>query len=316
MTTTHKWIIAGAIAVLLVAGFTLQSDTKKKISYTEITVKTGEFKKKISATGSVTPLNLIVVTAPINGRIDRILADDGTVVRKKQVLAWMSSQDRAALLDALETSGDKDNSELGRMYKATPIVAPEGGQVISKTVVKGQNVGVETTLFQISDRLVFVAKVDETDIGKVAVDQPVQIRVDAFPDQIIEARTHHIVHQSSLNNNITTYDVYIETLDKKMPANFRSGMSIAADFILTKKDQALILPSYLADGVQNGKITLLVKNEQGEASPREVQVGLSNGENVEVLSGLQADEVVLYHNIEVGQKAEAGPLNLFAKKKK
>jgi multidrug efflux pump subunit AcrA (membrane-fusion protein) len=228
----------------------------------------------------------------------------------------MSSQDRAALLDALETSGEKDSSELSRMYKATPIVAPEGGQVISKTVVKGQNVGVETTLFQISDRLVFVAKVDETDIGKVAVDQPVQIRVDAFPDQIIEARTHHIVHQSSLNNNITTYDVYIETLDKKMPANFRSGMSIAADFILTKKDQALILPSYLADGVQNGTITLLVKNEQGEASPREVQVGLSNGENVEILSGLKADEVVLYHNIEVGQKAESGPLNLFAKKKK
>jgi macrolide-specific efflux system membrane fusion protein len=316
MKTTYKWLIAAGVAVLCVAGFTLQRETKKPIVWNEVRVKSGEFKKKISATGSVTPLNLIVVTAPINGRIDKIMVEDGTVVRKKQVLAWMSSQDRAALLDALETSGDKENQELSRMYKATPIVAPEGGQVISKTVVKGQNVGVETTLFQISDRLVFVAKVDETDIGKVAVDQPVQVRVDAFPDQVIEGRTHHIVHQSSLNNNITTYDVYIETVAKAMPINFRSGMSMTADFILTKKDDATIIPSFLADGVQNGKLTLQVKNSAGDPAPREVQVGLSNGENVEVVAGLKPDDVVMYHDFDAGAGPAGGPLSLFGKKKK
>lgn len=312
MKRHHKILMALAVLIAVACVFFLRSD-KSQTQYQEIKPTIGDFVVKISATGTVTPENRIVVTSPTNGRIEKILVDDGQVVKRKQILAWMSSQDRAALMDAAQTSNEA--RELIQMYKPTPIVAPEGGQIISKQIVRGQNVGTETVLFEISDRLIFVAKVDETDLGKIALDQPAQIRIDAFPNDIIEAKTHHIVHQSSLNNNITTYDVFVEPT-AKTPANLRSGMSITVDFILSKKEQATLVPSYVTGGKQNARVILKVRDADGKATPREVQVGASNGESAEIISGLKETDVILYQLENVSKSSKSGMSFLGGRPKK
>lgn len=309
------WLIAAVAALAVFAGALMWKRTPAGPAWIEIRPHVAEFVKKVSATGSVTPESRIVVTAPINGRIDRILADDGRIVKKGEVLAWMSSQDRAALMDAMQTSRRGRGSELSQMYKPTPIVAPEGGQIISRSVVRGQNVGVESVLFEISDRLIFLAKVDETDLGKIALDQPARIWIDAFPGQVVEAKTHHIVHQSSLNNNITTYDVYVEPTGP-VTGNLRSGMSISVDFILIRKDDALLVPAFLAEGRQNVRIPLTVRGSSGEAESRDVQIGAGNGEFVEVLEGLKTNDVVLYREATTDGPRGEGAMGLFGRKRK
>jgi len=55
-----------------------------------------------------TPENRIEIKPPIQGRIDQLLVDEGDTVKTGQTLAWMSSSDRAAVLDAARARGAED----------------------------------------------------------------------------------------------------------------------------------------------------------------------------------------------------------------
>src|SRR4051812_1144005 len=65
-----------------------------------VTAMQGSIQDTVDATGGVAPLNRVEIKPPISGRIERLLVDEGTRVKSGQTLAWMSSSDRAAILDA------------------------------------------------------------------------------------------------------------------------------------------------------------------------------------------------------------------------
>src|SRR4051794_29118657 len=73
----------------------------------EIPVESERFQTSVSESGTVQPENKISITAPISGRIDRVLADEGSKVKRGEIIAWMSSTDRAALLDSAAAQGKK-----------------------------------------------------------------------------------------------------------------------------------------------------------------------------------------------------------------
>src|SRR5437879_3423656 len=54
----------------------------------------------VQATGNVQPQNRVAIKAPVPGRIEQVLVREGDWVKRGQILAWMSSGDRASLLDA------------------------------------------------------------------------------------------------------------------------------------------------------------------------------------------------------------------------
>ena len=66
---------------------------------------TGNIKSVITSTGSVAPMNRLQIKPPVAGRIEGILVKEGQNVKKGQILAWLSSSDRAALLDAAREKG-------------------------------------------------------------------------------------------------------------------------------------------------------------------------------------------------------------------
>ncbi|MBM3254264.1 MAG: biotin/lipoyl-binding protein, partial [Candidatus Omnitrophica bacterium] len=61
----------------------------------EIKPVIGTIQNLISTTGSVLPKNRLEVKPPVNGRIDEVLVKEGEMVKTAQVLAWMSSTERA-----------------------------------------------------------------------------------------------------------------------------------------------------------------------------------------------------------------------------
>jgi len=70
-----------------------------------VAVKEGPIENTVDATGSVAPLNRVEIKPPIAGRMENLVIDEGAHVKRGDIMAWMSSSDRAAILDAARAQG-------------------------------------------------------------------------------------------------------------------------------------------------------------------------------------------------------------------
>jgi macrolide-specific efflux system membrane fusion protein len=296
-------IIATAFVVIAAAGaFLLLRPRGPKLE--EVKVEQGPFKLTIASGGTVEPENKITITAPIAGRIDQIVFEEGARVRQGQVIAWMSSTDRAALLDSAKVQGNSGIAEWEDVYRPTPILSPTSGEIIAKKIVVGQTVNQQTELFQLSDRLIVTADVDETDLGKISIGQAAEVTVDSYPNLVVATKVGRIAHQSLAKNNINSYQVLLRP--DKLPAEFRAGLTASIHFLASEKQDAILLPSYIAEGREKVEVTLQVKNKDGEPEPRAVRYGSSNGQYVEIVSGLKPGEIVMIKSQKVLADRSAG----------
>ncbi|MCK4423007.1 MAG: efflux RND transporter periplasmic adaptor subunit, partial [Candidatus Omnitrophica bacterium] len=244
----------------------------------EINPVYGNIETIISTTGTVQPQNRLEVKPAINGRIEEILVKEGDKVKTGDILAWMSSKERAALLDAARTEGAGKLDYWKQAYKATPLIAPINGEVIVRSVEPGQTVTSSDAVIVLSDRLIVKANVDETDIGKVKVGQPALINLDAYSQTRVKAAVDHIAYESKTVSNVTIYEVDI--LPAKVPPLFRSGMSANVDIIDNKKEKVLLIPLEAVIRKDNKDFVSLVKKNSRKAVEHPVELGLSNGISV------------------------------------
>jgi macrolide-specific efflux system membrane fusion protein len=288
----NRKIVLILLVVVVLGGAVLYGSLRKKpVQWQAVPVEKGKFTVTVSSAGDVEPENKISITAPIAGRIDSILVEEGTKVRNGQVLAWMSSADRAALLDSARANGGADLKEWKDVYKPAPILSPASGTIITREIVVGQTVSQTTELFQLSDRLVIMADVDETDLGKVRLGQEATVTVDSFPGLVVHTKVARIAHQSIIKNSINTYEVLL--LPDQLPKEFRAGLTASIQFNYEEKENTLMLPTWVAEGRESFTTTLRVKGPNGEPVKKQVEFGLSNGQDVEVLSGLSEGDQVL-----------------------
>lgn len=243
----------------------------------------------IAATGTVEPQNRLEVKPQVSGRLEKVLVKEGDTVTKGQVLAWMSSTERAALLDAARMQDAAGVAYWENVYKPTPLISPITGEVIVRKLEPGQTIGMETPVVVLSDRLIVKAQVDETDIGKVRVGQEVEITLDAYPDTLIKGRVVHIAYESKIVSNVTIYEVEIAPLSTLQ--YFRSGMGANVS-IIEKQSQVLALPVEAVSSNVRGAFVLV----QGQDGPRpqKVTTGMTDDKMIEIVSGLaQADQVLV-----------------------
>ncbi len=297
--------ISIASAVMVFAGYLLYSRNKAHAGaeYDEIKPQRGSIRVTVSSTGIVEPQGRIELKPPVPGRMESVLVREGQKVRRGQILAWMSSTERAALLDAARAVSAEEYKSFQEFYKATPIVAPISGTIILRNAEPGQTVSSADVLLVIADRLQVVAKVDETDIARVTTGMAAEILLDAYPEQQIEARVSAIAFEAKTVNNVTTYDV--EVIPKAQPAFMRSGMTANVTFILKKKEDVLTLP---LSAIQFRKDTPFVLVKSPKDKPEEVLIllGDSDGSNTEITSGLNEAQTVLVPKIKANTGKQAG----------
>lgn len=283
------------ILVLLVAGLLIFMRMKRAQSssnaISEIKPTVGSMQVVISSTGTVYPKNRLEIKPPVSGRVEEVLVKEGESVKVGQVLAWMSSTERAALLDAASDQGEEKLKHWQKIYKAIPLKAPIDGEVIVATTQPGQTVATSDAVVVLSDQLIVRAQVDETDIGKIKLNQNAVITLDAYPDIKIKAKVDHVYYESQTVNNVIVYKVDLAPED--VSEFFRSGMSASINFIIENKENTLTLPTEAVQ--QNGNENYVLIRENGSSNPmrRVVTLGITEGDNCEVLSGLTADDTVL-----------------------
>ncbi|MBU4199823.1 MAG: HlyD family efflux transporter periplasmic adaptor subunit [Verrucomicrobia bacterium] len=261
-------------------------------TYQETRIERGDLKIMVMTTGTVQPQNRLEIKSPIAGRVEEALVKEGDKVRKGQILAWMSSTERAALLDAARAKGATELAYWEQLYKPTPLVAPLDGDIIARKIEPGQTVTASDVLYVMSDRLIIEAQVDETDIGRIAVGQPTDLTLDAYPQHVITGKVDQIAYEAKTVNNVTTYTV--EVLPFAPPAFLRSGMTANLKVLTAVTNQVLLLPTE-AVHMEKNQTVIWQSNPADKDKHLSVPVvtGLNDGRQTEILSGLQAGDVVL-----------------------
>ena len=283
----------------------------------EISPVMGSIQSTITSTATVLPQNRLEIKPPINGRIEKILVNEGEVVKDGQTLALMSSTERAALLDAAQAQGAEAIKYWEDVYKATPLLSPVDGEVIVSKDYPGQTVTTADVIVVLSDHLIVQAQVDETDIGKIKLDQEVTLSLDAYPQIKIKGRVNHIYYESQIVNNVTIYQVDI--LPEKVPEVFRSGMSATVNITEKAKDNILTLPAGAVKRNREGTYVLMAGSKDGKPEERKIEAGLSDDKNVEIISGLTTNDKVLMvtqkYKASSGKSAGTNPLNPMARRR-
>jgi len=289
-----KWKVYSVLLIILLISTVLIIKTRQNNHSNEvireISPMFGNIQNFISTTGTVQPQNRLELKPTISGRIEKILVKEGEKVKVGQTLAWMSSTERAALLDAARAQGEKSMKYWQDAYKPTPLVAPIDGEIIVRAVEQGQTVTSSDAVIVLSDRLIVNAQVDETDIGKVKPGQIAIISLDAYPQVKVDAKVDHISYESKVVNNVTIYEV--EIVPERVPDVFRSGMSANVNIVETNKDNILIIPLEALNRDEKGSFVLL-RSQDKEPIKRHVELGISGEDNVEIISGLNAKDTVI-----------------------
>jgi membrane fusion protein, macrolide-specific efflux system len=295
-------------ATILCAALLLAGCGKKHQGdgYKPFRVSRNDIQLTVLATGNVQPNNELAIFPAIAGRIEQILIKEGDVVKKGQTLMILSSTERATLLDEAEAQGPKVYKHWQKLYEASPLLSPENGQIIWLPTVPGQVVSTGVTMMVMSDHLIVNTQVDETDLAQIKMGQDATITLDAYPNQPISGTVKRISYFSTLVNNVTTYEV--DVWPDPIPDFMRSGMTANVVFNTAEKDDVLTIPSEAVQQ-QNGQSGVMVPAEKKGDKPvfKPIQTGVTDGKQIEVVSGLDEGDKILIKTFSVGQLDTTGP---------
>jgi len=205
-------------------------------------------------------------------------------------------------------SENRELTKLGRVTGGgaameTIIRAPAGGTILSRTVYPGDPVvpltsfqpGTELAAIAEMKELIFKGTVDEIDVGKMRISLPARIKVGALPTDVVTGRVTRIAPQAQKKEGSTLFDVEID-LDPGQKIVLRAGYSANADVVIREKKDVLTVPERLVIFEDGGKKTFVeVPGSTPKEEPKKVPVtlGLSDGLNVEIASGLKAGDKVV-----------------------
>jgi membrane fusion protein, macrolide-specific efflux system len=285
-------LLVGA-ALLMAVGAGLwwwtRADTASP-AYREVSATRGRLEVAVQSTGTVQPLNRLEIKPPLAGRAEEVLVKEGQVVKKGQVLLWMSSNERAALIDAARARGPEEVRRWEEFYRATPVIAPIDGTLIQRRIEPGQSFTANDAVLVIADRLQVEAQVDETDIAQIHPRLPARIVLDAYPGEAVAGKVGAVAYEAKAVSNVTTYTV--DVVPERIPALMRSGMTATVIFLIAVRENALLVPAHaLRD--DSGRKFVLVPGSDGSPREQVVEAGLSDGRQSEILSGLNEGEKVL-----------------------
>ncbi|MFA7257128.1 MAG: HlyD family efflux transporter periplasmic adaptor subunit [Kiritimatiellales bacterium] len=259
-------------------------------------------RQTVDSTGQVSPDNRLNVKSPVAGRIEQILVNEGDSVKKDQIIAWISSIERATMLDTARAKSEEDLKYWESIYKASPLVAPMAGTVIDRSFEPGQTISASDAVLVIADRLIVVGQVDETDIGSIFTGQHVSMQLDAYPDTVFSGTVRNIGYDSKIISNVTMYEV--DVLPKNLPDFARSGMTATLTFLVEEHKDVPAVPTAALEYRKEKVFVRLPGKNSKETETRLVQTGLSENSFTEITKGLEAGDEVLIPQIV--RKKESG----------
>lgn len=154
------------------------------------------------------------------------------------------------------------------------------------------------------ETMTLTVAVDEFDISSVKTGMSAEITVNALPEEVFEGEITKVAMSGSGNGGSGKFAVEI-TLPRQ--GEMLAGMSASAVISLYEKMNVLTLPAaaLTEDGAKTIVYTALDKKTGEPTSPVEVTTGLSDGQTVEILSGLKSGDAVYYAYYDTLEESDA-----------
>lgn len=357
-------IILSVIIVAFVGSmyYLYQKNSEDPITYkTELPIKQSIVKKAV-ATGSILPLEEVLIKPNISGVIEKVYVQGGDYVKNGDLLAKIkvvpnlsalndakdaTDQAKITLQDAKRnydrqlnifskgviSKADLERAEVAysqakQTYNAaikrydivktgtasgygnqanTLIRSTVSGMVLDVPVEKGNQViesntfNEGTTIASIADveKMIFEGKVDESEVGKIKENLPLEITVGAIENQVFDGILDYIAPKGVAENGTIKFEIK-GTLKKQDTTFIRAGLSANASIILARADSVLALKEALVqfdDETKKPFVEIEVSEQQFER--KDIELGISDGIFVEVKSGItNKDKIKVWNSVE------------------
>ncbi|TLP82260.1 efflux RND transporter periplasmic adaptor subunit [Maribacter sp. ACAM166] len=358
-------IIILLIIVLLFSGamyYLYQKNAENPVVYKTEEPSKQTIIKKTMATGSILPLEEVLIKPNISGVIQEIFVEGGDYVKSGDLLCTIKvvpnltalndarntiDQAKINLDDQLRNLGrqkglfDKDviskvdleraqvtHDQAKQSYAAankrydivktgttagygnsanTQIRATVSGMVLEVPVEVGNQViesntfNEGTTIAAIADvdKMIFEGKVDESEVGKIKENLPLEITVGAIENKVFDAVLDYIAPKGKEENGAIQFEIK-GTLRKQDTVFIRAGLSANASIILARADSVLSVKEALVQFDDKTKMPFVeIATGDQKFERRDIELGISDGIFVEVKSGLsENDSIKVWNAIE------------------
>lgn len=338
-------IVVAIAAVIGYRQYQEKQEAAQESQVETVTVSRMDLKSTVSATGTIHPIDSVEVSSRITARLKTVNVKENDQVKAGQVLATLDAKDYEAKRDQAQykvTNAKAEYNRVSYLYSIgadtqkqvedaqmnydtavsaltqassdadeTNILAPIDGTVIGEpktvgtmAVATSDNPTVIMRIANLSSKEI-KAKVDETDIGNIAVGQPATFTVDAFTDKTFTARVTAIAQTDTTNSWDTTSSTttttsssasviyYYVTLAVDDPENLLlPAMTARVDIHTADRPDALAIPLSALKTDTTGSYVVIL-NSDGTQENRYVETGIYSDEYVEILSGLEDGEKVV-----------------------
>ena len=279
-------------------------------------VKTGDLLAKIkvvpneqnlnSAEGRLANSRIVLKNTQIEFKRNKDLFDKGIISR--QDFDNIQLRYNQSKLDVSNAVSDLQIIRLGSKGGAasanTNIRATVPGTVLEIPVEEGFQViasnsfNAGTTIATIADlnKMIFEGKVDEAEVGKLIVGMPLEVNLGAIEDQSLEAKLKFIAPKGNEEQGAVQFKIEAD-LFLNDSIFVRAGYSANASLILERKDNVMAVEeSLLQFDRETEKPYVEIQIGDQKFERRDIEIGLSDGVNVEVISGLTEDDQIKVWN--------------------
>lgn len=300
-----------------------QYDKEEAINVQAITLKMENINAEYAYSGTFEPNKETKISAEIQGKINAVLVDVGSVVSKGQSLVQLDNsllklqlQTIEVQIEGLEADVNRytilakadaiqgvqlEKAELGlksakvqratllEQINKTTIKAPFNGVVTAKLSEEGAFAAPGVPLLQITDitNLKFTVNVPENDLSQFNLNQSYLILADAFPEISLSGKTTMIGSKANMGSSFPIQFTVNNTSDLKI----KSGMFGKVNLKNETQEQGIIIPSSAIVGTTNQPQVYLIKN--GKAVLQNITI-LNKIQNKAVVSdGLNEGDVIV-----------------------
>lgn len=263
-----KWIV-GIVLVALAVFLIFRLTQTEEVKGEEIEVKKGDISTYYNFSGSIEAKNKSILYAELPLQISEFLVEKGDSVKKGDEVY-------------------KDN--LGQKVKADI-----DGEVSKIEVEKDAQLTPGTEIMEIVDynELELNVKVDEYDLNSIKLGTPVEVTVNAL-DKTFKGEIDDIEKQGVYMDGVTFFDTIISVKNEE---GIRVGMSAEAKVLDKESKETKILPMSAILFRNDNKPYVKIKNEK-TVEEKDIEIGVTDGVNVEVTSGLEVGDKVFIPRVE------------------
>ena len=165
----------------------------------------------------------------------------------------------------------------------------EIGSYVAPIANISSNTSAKNFIFELSNGIEIIAKVPESDIGRIKIGQEASVRIESFPSTKYQAKIIKIAPRAVKDNNVTSFEVTLRF--KEISNNIKIGMTADLEFKVEDDIEKIFVPT-VSIVTEKGKKGILKLDRNNFPKFEEVEFGISSGSKTSVINGLKPGEKI------------------------